>query len=475
MDLLDSGLGNIPVAPPHKVVKGKDGLPGIHLDNGESIVMPNSGKGALKRVFLGVGWRQGKTGGQVDVDCSVNGFANGTRSDPDTVYYGNLHNPPSKRDMKDFVSIKHSGDILTGQNTSAALEDLERIYCDLENLGDHLDMLVFECNIYTGNMTFRDLDECYVRLVNADTNQEVMRFNVEQRTPLGKEVFSTRCMIMGTLTRGDDRWVLQADARARKGTLKSMDVHQPEFSPHFTDLPQAKAEIVNPTGGGGDKGAGTEKRRPGKVAMGKSVYMVPLLAIGTVASVAAATAMFAPEAFSHGQISGFPFPDLADMLTSLPDLGPLGSMDCCCIPLDVDSVFGPCAGVIGDTPGFCKSLVGGCPGGSELGSTCESMMDCGCIGEVCSTGDISALFSDCGDFFGMMPAMCAGVASGIGDIAGNCGDVVKCCSGLGGNCGDGAGQVFGACGDIGSVCNDLPFGDCAEGLGDCVKGILKNV
>jgi hypothetical protein len=41
VDLLDSGLGNIPVAPPHKVVKGKDGLPGIRLENGESIVMPN--------------------------------------------------------------------------------------------------------------------------------------------------------------------------------------------------------------------------------------------------------------------------------------------------------------------------------------------------------------------------------------------------------------------------------------------------
>ena len=64
--------------------------------------------------------------------------------------------------------------------------------------------------------------------------------------------------------------------------------------------------------------------------------MVPLLAIGTVASVAAATAMFALEAFNLGQISGFPFPNLADMLTSLPDLGPIGSMDCCCIPLDVD-------------------------------------------------------------------------------------------------------------------------------------------
>ena len=53
-----------------------------------------------------------------------------------------------------------------------------------------------------------------------------MRFNVEQHTPLGKEVFSTRCMIMGTLTRGDDRWVLQADARARKGTLKVLSIKQ---------------------------------------------------------------------------------------------------------------------------------------------------------------------------------------------------------------------------------------------------------
>ena len=75
----------------------------------------------------------------------------------------------------------------------------------------------------------------------------------------------------------------------------------------------------------------------------------------------------------------------------------------------------------------------------------------------------------------MVPTMCGGVASGIGDIVGNCGEVASCCAGLGGSCGDVGGQALGACGDIGNVCNDLPFGDCAKGLGDCVGDIFKNI
>jgi stress response protein SCP2 len=52
------------------------------------------------------------------------------------------------------------------------LEDLERIYVDLENLEASVDALAFEANVFTAGLTFAALRHAYIRLVNADTNQE---------------------------------------------------------------------------------------------------------------------------------------------------------------------------------------------------------------------------------------------------------------------------------------------------------------
>ena len=62
---------------------------------------------------------------------------------------------------------------------TGGLEDLERIYVDLENLDDAVDALAFEANVYTAGLTFASLEHAYIRLVNADTNQEVESKQIE--------------------------------------------------------------------------------------------------------------------------------------------------------------------------------------------------------------------------------------------------------------------------------------------------------
>lgn len=88
---------------------------------------------------------------------------------------------PSKHNMKSS-STKASGKYIFVINTlclyycnsgAGGLEDLERIYVDLENLDDAVDALAFEANVYTAGLTFASLEHAYIRLVNADTNQEV--------------------------------------------------------------------------------------------------------------------------------------------------------------------------------------------------------------------------------------------------------------------------------------------------------------
>ena len=449
VDVIDSSLGQIPPAPPGKIKKDKKGLPCLYLENGESMIMPKNGKGALRRVFIGVGWRGG-SGRSVDVDCSVNGFSKGVRSRDDTVYYGHLSNNATKRDGKDYVSIKHTGDILSGQNNNKDLIDLERIYVDLEYLPEAIDLLAFECNIYTSSVSFRDLDECYVRLVNADTNQEVMRFNVEKSSSVGSAAFSTSVMMMGTLTRSDDRWIITAEASARKETLQKMPEHQPEFRRDYIEgvndssppppkgdddgppLPDGMAPLpAKATAYAIDANESTETtetKRSGKVKMGRSVFLVPALAIGTAAGVAAAVAMFHPDPFSG---ASFNFGGLFDNVgaVALPDVGSLGDCLCCDVPLCKLDDLGPCGDCLGDTPKFIGE-------------------NCACFGDQI-TGCVGGIFEASDQCF-----------SGL--IGGDCGDVFGACSACGDFAGDGVSSIFGICADI----------DCG-GVADCLGGLCS--
>ena len=77
-----------------------------------------SGKAALKRVFLGIGWAA-TPGQRIDVDCCCAPYAKGVKVSADTVWYGNLRS----RDVgegayKGYCTVKHSGDVLIGQQSS---------------------------------------------------------------------------------------------------------------------------------------------------------------------------------------------------------------------------------------------------------------------------------------------------------------------------------------------------------------------
>ena len=111
----------------------------------------------ISRVFVGIGW---KASTKVDVDCVCAPYSNGVRAETDTVGFFNLNSTISKRKGKDYCHIKHSGDVLIGQEGKNDLEDLERIYVDLENMPVKYDCLAFEANVFTPNMTFSALDEC---------------------------------------------------------------------------------------------------------------------------------------------------------------------------------------------------------------------------------------------------------------------------------------------------------------------------
>ena len=164
--------------------------------------------------------------------------------------------------------------------------------------------------------------------MNADTNQEIARTSLGEGSnkQLSSDTSwrSSRVLLFAKLFRGKDRWVLQAVSEPRKAELRRVDAGQ------------VVQEMIPPTddGGGGDGsrggatgtvapqlqemdrwgtpategqlerelgGDGSDGNKPAKKA--KRSYLVPAVAIGTAAGIAAAVALFGPDPLDFGSIA----------------------------------------------------------------------------------------------------------------------------------------------------------------------------
>lgn len=463
VDPLGGHLLHIERLPPQNMTK-KDvsgaAVPCAVVQVDEAVVMPSKGKTALKRVFLGVGWR---TKEKVDVDCCCAPYQNGERSDEDTVWYGNLNSSVDQG----YCFTKHSGDILIGQGGDGPLEDLERLYVDLENCPVNYDCLAFEANIYTAGYTFGALDSCYIRLVNADTNQEILRCD------LGKDAMSgslgeKRVVLLAKLFRGNDRWVLHSAVEGRNEEIRKLSGTQPDMILPGSKTAEKQERAAAPVAQGMDRGGeayavAAQPNQTKSARKPRRSYLAPAMAVGTAAGVAAAVAIFKPEALSMQGMqnagAGADFGDLIEIFQGT-DCGICNDIDC--LGLNI----GESAGGVCDffCQGGCLEMVG-CDGLSEgLGCIGQPLLSClGTIvyevGEICTGG-----CDGCGD-------VCGPLLEGPAAICGVCGGAAE---GVGGAAEDVGGAVSGAvggCGGAVSGCAET-VGSCGSGVCDCVGGIL---
>ena len=73
---------------------------------------------------------------------------------------------------------------------------------------ERYDCLAFEGNIYTGGLSFGSLSLAYIRLVNADTGQELARCSLGRGGKVGSSMLgSSRVLLFAKLFRGKDRCV----------------------------------------------------------------------------------------------------------------------------------------------------------------------------------------------------------------------------------------------------------------------------
>ncbi len=182
---------------------------GVNLQKGQKVDL-TKGNSGLRGVMVGLGWdevkKQGGGGGflsglfggagqsQEDIDCDASAFllTNGKISDiNDVVYYGNLKNSSS--------TVLHQGDNLTGAGDG----DDEQIFVNLQAVPQQYEKIVFVVTIYQARerrQHFGLVKNCFIRLVDVDTNQELCRYN------LSENYDNYTAMVFGEVYRHNGEW-----------------------------------------------------------------------------------------------------------------------------------------------------------------------------------------------------------------------------------------------------------------------------
>lgn len=151
---------------------------------------------ALKRVHIGVGWDLNAFESDtldLDVSCILLDKDGQTTQDEDLVFYNN--------EQAYDGAVKHNGDSRTGAGDG----DDESMTISLEGLPFEIVRVLFVVSIYQANYKEQNMSmvrNAYVRLVNADTTLELLRYELKDRLRDRTE----QAMIVASLDRLGPKW-----------------------------------------------------------------------------------------------------------------------------------------------------------------------------------------------------------------------------------------------------------------------------
>ncbi|MDN5750459.1 MAG: TerD family protein [Pseudonocardia sp.] len=181
----------------------------INLDKGkvslakrQTVSLTKTGAPALRRVAMGLGWDPAAGGRSIDLDASA--IVIGARGKKtDSVWF------MSKSAFRG--ALEHSGDNLTGHGEG----DDETITVDLAKLPEDARAIVFVVNSFQGQK-FTEVSRAYCRLLDLDTNAELVRFELTDSAP-------RTGVVMSVLRRVDAHWTMTAVGDFHDGkTVRAM-------------------------------------------------------------------------------------------------------------------------------------------------------------------------------------------------------------------------------------------------------------
>lgn len=175
----------------------------INLEKGQRVSVN------LPKFVVGLGWdaNESDTGQDFDLDASVFILGENKKlvSDQHFVFYNNLVSPDG--------GVEHTGDNKTGQGEG----DDESIKIDLSKIHPAATEICFVVTIHEAEkrkQNFGQIRNSFVRVFNPDTNEELLKYELE-------EDFSIETAVeFGRLYKRNNEWKFEAIGVGQKGGLQ---------------------------------------------------------------------------------------------------------------------------------------------------------------------------------------------------------------------------------------------------------------
>ena len=181
----------------------------ICLQKGQKVDL-TKGNSGLNKLLVGLGWDCNKYDGRYDFDLDSAAFCCGAdgkvHNENDFIFYNNLVHPSG--------AIKHLGDNKTGDGEG----DDEQLTVDLSSVPANIEKISFTVTIHEADVrgqNFGQVSNSYVRVLNADTNEEMIRYD------LGED-FSIETAIVVELYRNNGEWKFNAVGNGFQGGLQAL-------------------------------------------------------------------------------------------------------------------------------------------------------------------------------------------------------------------------------------------------------------
>jgi tellurium resistance protein TerD len=209
----------------------------FNLSKGERFSLSKAAPG-LTIVKIGMGWdpNDQPNGPEFDLDVSAFAINNNFKipSDSYFVFYGQVSMGNSVEDTQEkglFRPITKDGSILgaiddpDGKRSDG--DDDEDMIIDLTKVNNSVEQIIICATICkfpddrkkdrrTLDLNFGQVDDCYVRIVNESSGEEILRFDL-------KEQYTNEDAVeFGRLYRVGNSWEFEAMGRAHTGSLQTL-------------------------------------------------------------------------------------------------------------------------------------------------------------------------------------------------------------------------------------------------------------
>ena len=182
----------------------------ITLSKGQKVSLTKGNPG-LKNIVVGLGWDTNKYDGGFDFDLDSAAFLLGendkVNSDSDFIFYNNLKHSSG--------AVQHLGDNLTGEGDG----DDEQVKLDLSLVPQNVNKIAFTVTIHEAQerrQNFGQVNNSYVRVVNADTNQELLKYE------LGEDFSIETAVVVCEIYRHNGEWKFSAVGSGFEGGLEAL-------------------------------------------------------------------------------------------------------------------------------------------------------------------------------------------------------------------------------------------------------------